>query len=116
MGIGEYHPAGRNRFAGAGGASGFQGGGHVDVHLGVDRGRRRRARKSPGPLDRGEAWLFEHLPHVRRATPDVFYNVWAHAYSIQALTRMLGRKPGDADRQKQIRELDRQPDRYVGPL
>ena len=56
-------------------------------------------------IDRGEAWLFEHLPKVRRATPDVFYNVWAHAYSIQALTRMLGRKPDDAERQRRIREL-----------
>ena len=63
-------------------------------------------------LDRGEAWLFEHLPHVRRATPDAFYNVWAHAYSIQALTRMLGCKPGDAERQKQIRAvIDNQIDR-----
>jgi hypothetical protein len=58
-------------------------------------------------LDRGEAWLFEHLPKVRRATPDVFYNVWAHAYSIQALTRMLGRKPNDAGRHQRIRELIR---------
>jgi hypothetical protein len=56
-------------------------------------------------LDRGEAWLFERLPHVRRATPDVFYNVWTHAYSIQALTHMLGRKPDDSERQKRIREL-----------
>ena len=32
-------------------------------------------------LDRAEAWLFENLPHVRRATPDCFYNVWTHAYS-----------------------------------
>ena len=63
-------------------------------------------------LDRGEAWLFEHLPHVRRATPDVFYNVWTHAYSIQALTRMLGRKPGDEERQRRIRALiDNQIDR-----
>ena len=58
-----------------------------------------------GALDRGEVFLFEHLPKVRRATPDVFYNVWTHAYSIQALTRMLGRKPDDAARQRRIREL-----------
>jgi hypothetical protein len=56
-------------------------------------------------LDRAEAWLFQHLPAVRRATPDAIYNVWTHAYSIQALTRMLGRKPGDAERQQRIREL-----------
>ena len=47
-------------------------------------------------LDRAEAWLFQNLPHVRRATPDAFYNVWTHAYSIQALVHMLGRKPDDA--------------------
>ncbi len=104
MGIGQYHAAIRDRFAGAGRTSRLQGGGHVDVHLGIDRGRRRPCRRRPA-LDRGEAWLFEHLPKVRRATPEVFYNVWAHAYSIQALTRMLGRKPGDADRQKRIRAL-----------
>ena len=27
-------------------------------------------------LDRGEDWLFENLPKVRRATPDTFYNCW----------------------------------------
>jgi len=56
-------------------------------------------------LDRSEAWLFEHLPKVRRATPDTFYNVWTHAYSIQALVRMLGRKPHDADRHERILAL-----------
>jgi hypothetical protein len=56
-------------------------------------------------LDRAETWLLEHLPHVRRATPDVFYNVWTHAYGIQALVKMLGRKPGDAPRRQRIRDL-----------
>jgi len=56
-------------------------------------------------LDRGEAWLFAHLHKVRRATPEMIYNVWTHAYSIQALTRMLGRKRDDAERQRRIREL-----------
>jgi hypothetical protein len=59
-------------------------------------------------LDRAEDWLFQNLPHVRRATPDVFYNVWTHAYSIQALVRMLGRKTDDADRARKIHELIRQ--------
>src|SRR5690349_15631959 len=27
-------------------------------------------------IDRAEAWLFEHLPHVRRANVDAIYNVW----------------------------------------
>ena len=59
-------------------------------------------------LDRAEAWLFENLPHVRRATPSVFYNVWTHAYSIQALVRMLGRKPDDVERSRKIHELIKQ--------
>jgi hypothetical protein len=59
-------------------------------------------------LDRAESWLFQNLPHVRRATADTFYNCWTHAYSIQALVRMLGRKPDDAERNKKIRELIRQ--------
>jgi hypothetical protein len=59
-------------------------------------------------LDRAEAWLFAHLPHVRRATPDVFYNVWTHAYAIPALVDMLGRKTGDAERAKLIHELIKQ--------
>ncbi|MGD0381926.1 MAG: prenyltransferase/squalene oxidase repeat-containing protein [Thermoguttaceae bacterium] len=59
-------------------------------------------------LDRAETWLFQNLPHVRRATPDVFYNVWTHAYSLQALAHMLGRKTDDADRARKIHELIRQ--------
>jgi hypothetical protein len=59
-------------------------------------------------LDRAEAWLFENLPHVRRATPDFLYNVWTHAYSLQALAKMLGRKPDDTERAKKIHELMRQ--------
>lgn len=56
-------------------------------------------------LDRGEAWIFEHLPKVRRPVPDTMYNVWAHCYAIQALSRMLGRKTDDAERATRIREL-----------
>ena len=56
-------------------------------------------------LDRGETWLLDNLSHVRRATPDTFYNSWTHAYGIQALVRMLGRKPDDAERRQRIREL-----------
>jgi hypothetical protein len=56
-------------------------------------------------LDRGEAWLFQNLPNVRRATPDTFYNSWTHAYGIQALVRMLGRRPNDAERGQRIRTL-----------
>jgi hypothetical protein len=59
-------------------------------------------------LERGEAWLLENLPHVRRATPAAIYNNWTHAYSIQALVRMLNRCPDDEKRRGQINRLIRQ--------
>ena len=59
-------------------------------------------------LDRAEAWIFQNLSHVRRATPDTFYNIWTHAYSIPALVQMLKRKPDDSERCKKIHELIRE--------
>ncbi len=59
-------------------------------------------------IDRGEAWLHEHLPSVRRATPVAIYNNWAHAYSIQALVAMYGRRPEDTDRRVKIKQLIQQ--------
>jgi hypothetical protein len=58
-------------------------------------------------LDRGEAWMFEHLPRLRRATPEAIYNTWGHAYALQALARMYHRKPDDKQRQEKILELIR---------
>jgi hypothetical protein len=49
-------------------------------------------------IERGEAWLLEHLPSLRRANHDALYNVWGHAYAIQALTRLHGRPSGRAGR------------------
>jgi hypothetical protein len=62
------------------------------------------ARESIG---RAESWLLEHLKDLRRATGDALYNVWGHAYSIQALVRMHGRHAGEAEKQQQIVELIR---------
>jgi len=59
-------------------------------------------------IDRGEAWMFENLGKLRRATPDALYNTWGHAYSIQALVRMLGRRPDDRQRRDKIGALIRQ--------
>ena len=59
-------------------------------------------------VDRAEAWLLENLPHVRRATPDALYNVWTHAYSIQALLRLHEYRQGDAEKQKTLREMTEQ--------
>ena len=58
-------------------------------------------------LERAEAWLFEHLPDLRRATGDAIYNVWGHAYSIQALVRLHRRDADDEDRRDRIEDLIR---------
>jgi hypothetical protein len=58
-------------------------------------------------LERGEAWLLEHLPKLRRATEMELYNVWGHGYGILALAKMHGRLPDDAARKKQIEDLIR---------
>src|SRR5437868_5207225 len=36
-------------------------------------------------VERGEEYLFAELPRVRRADSTAIYNVWTHAYGIQAL-------------------------------
>jgi len=59
-------------------------------------------------LDRAEAWMLRELPNLRRATPQAIYNNWGHAYSIQALVRLL-RRPGlDEARKEKLRQLVRQ--------
>ena len=56
-------------------------------------------------IERGETWLIEHVGNVRRATPDAIYNVWAHAYGLQALVTLYERAEGDEAKQKQLRAL-----------
>lgn len=56
-------------------------------------------------IERGEAWMLEKLPRVRRATPDAIYNVWAHGYSIQALLRLLKRHEAGTPRHQALVEL-----------
>ena len=56
-------------------------------------------------VDRAEVWLFEHLEDLKRATGDAIYNVWGHAYALQALVRMRSRFPDDRERTEKIDEL-----------
>jgi hypothetical protein len=65
-------------------------------------------------IERGEVCLFAELPKVRRAEPTAIYNVWTHAYGIQALAHMHGRKPNDAERRKKIEDLIRNQYDYLG--
>ncbi len=55
-------------------------------------------------LEKGEAYLLEHLPKIRRATADAIYNVWTHAYGIQALVDLCERTD-DAEKRKRYVDL-----------
>jgi hypothetical protein len=55
-------------------------------------------------IARGEAWLLERLPKLRRATPDALYNVWGHAYGIESLALLHRRRAGDEAAQARLRE------------
>lgn len=70
----------------------------------IETGAAEQSDAARQALERGEGWLLEHLPQLRRATPDALYNVWSHAYGIQALVAMHRRAAGDAARQQRIRE------------
>jgi len=59
-------------------------------------------------IDRAEAWLLEHLPTLRRATPDAIYNNWGHAYAIQALAKLYRRREGQPARQTRLKQQLRQ--------
>jgi len=65
-------------------------------------GRSDAARQA---LERAESWLLEHLPRLRRATPRAIYNVWGHAYAIQALVRMLEPRPPEDPQRREIVSL-----------
>jgi hypothetical protein len=66
-------------------------------------GGRADARKA---IERGEKYLMEHLPKLRRGSADVLYNVWSHIYGVQALVRMHQRLP-DPERRKKLEGLIR---------
>ncbi len=39
-------------------------------------------------MQRGEAWLLENLPKLKRASGDAIYNVWGHCYALEAFARL----------------------------
>lgn len=54
-------------------------------------------------LDRAEKWMLEHLPKLRRANGDALYNVWGHAYAIEAFVHLHQRHSGDPERQAELK-------------
>ncbi len=56
-------------------------------------------------VERGEKWLHENLSRVRRANQDAIYNVWAHAFTIEALADLIRFRAGDIEKLQLRREL-----------
>ncbi len=54
--------------------------------LGEDAAALRRDGRAA--VERGVEWLEENLPRLRRGTPAAIYNVWAHAYAVDALSTL----------------------------
>ncbi|MFM8284188.1 MAG: hypothetical protein ACKOCW_11605 [Planctomycetaceae bacterium] len=57
-------------------------------------------------IERGAAWMASELPRVRRDEPMLIYNVWSHAYAIQALAA-LHRRAADQTGRDRYAELIR---------
>lgn len=56
-------------------------------------------------FDLGGQWLLDNLPHLRRADTIAIYNVWGHAFGIQALAQLHRRAADHPARQARIREV-----------
>ncbi len=59
-------------------------------------------------LSKAEQWLLTYLPRLRRANPTAIYNIWGHAYSIQALVRMHRRYDDPALRERIVELIELQ--------
>ncbi len=55
-------------------------------------------------IKRGEVFLLEELPNLRRATPMAIYNVWSHSFGLQALAKLYERA-SNKKRKKQIQAV-----------
>jgi hypothetical protein len=70
----------------------------------IETGAAEKNRAAKQALERGEAWLLDRLPKLRRADEIAIYNVWSHAYGLQALAAMYRRETRDAQRRQQIKD------------
>lgn len=69
----------------------------------VNSGDRRPATVTA--IEKGEAWLLDQLPRLRRAEQLTIYNNWGHAYGIRALAALHGYHQGNASKQAAIARL-----------
>lgn len=58
-------------------------------------------------IKEAQKWMLEKFPKMKRAQGDTIYNVWGHAYGIQALVKLKKYNEGDAEAIKQIDEAIR---------
>jgi len=56
-------------------------------------------------IDRGRQWLLVHSGKLRRAEQEALYNVWGHAYALQAIALLHDRAAGDDSLQTELKEL-----------
>lgn len=73
----------------------------------IDSGLAEKDPKVRECVERGEAWILEKLPQLRRADTVAIYNVWGHIYGIEALARMHKRETKDPARRKRIEDVIR---------
>ena len=59
-------------------------------------------------IAKGEAWLLERLPRLRRSNQTAIYNVWGHAYGIRALAALSHYHQGNASKQAALARLAEQ--------
>lgn len=71
----------------------------------IETGAATNSVKAREALDRGESYLLANLPKLRRADAMTMYNVWSHAYGIQALVQMFRRADGNPARQEEIKRV-----------
>jgi len=55
-------------------------------------------------IDRGQAWLLENSSRLRRAEQEALYNVWGHAYAVQAIVSLHNRAVGNDKLRAQLKE------------
>ncbi len=61
--------------------------------------------KVTAAIQAGEDWMIENLSRVRRATGDAIYNVWGHAFAMEALVDLLGYGDQSSDRIEKLKEM-----------
>lgn len=85
----------------------FRGGASALALQGLLRSGDRRP-EVVSAIDRGESWLLENLPSLRRAEQLTIYNIWGHTYGLRVLSDLHHYREGDASKQAAFARLAEQ--------